>query len=94
MASVAISNHFEFWRASLNSGDSQYVRRHRLLLRQVVSLIFGRQINPSRHWINTQTVRFHVGNSSMKEFMRSIEIYIIRLLHTAVSVCIRMQTKY
>ncbi len=49
------------------------MRRQRLLLAQVASLIFGRQLYHSRRWINTQAVRFHVENNSMKEFMELLE---------------------
>ena len=77
---------------SNNSGDLQYVRRQRLFLPQVASLILGLQLYHSFHWINTQTVKFYVENNSMKDFMGLIESDIIWLLYIAFSVCIRMQT--
>ena len=51
-----------------NSGMSQHVRLQRLLLLQVGSLIFGRQLYHRRHWIKTSTVWSHVEKkTSMKE---------------------------
>ncbi len=54
-----------------NSGISQYVRRQRLLYlaTSCQSDFQSTTLSYCRHWFNRQTVRFHVENNSMKEFI-------------------------